>query len=356
MPVDRPWWEKRREMRRERISHERQEVSDEELMRQLASGRHEALGPLYHRYASRIFSLALSSLDRPAAEEIVQDVFLSVWRKAGTFNPDRGAFRPWVFQIAHYRILNELRGRSRRPQIVPDLEGERLDTLPDWEPGPAELVGREEERANLRSAIEVLPPDQRQALSLAFLGDLTHEEVAARLDLPLGTTKTRIRSGLQKLRASMTPVGAGVVVALIGLSILLGIRYNADVAARRLDERALALVTSSETVAIHLAPAPGVPAATHAVYRGQAGATIAVLTLDKFPPAPPGMLYQAWIRRGTAWVSLGTARPDARGGARLIAEKPELAIRPEVIEVTLEPEGGSRVPTGAVVVSAQPPR
>src|SRR3954447_13246714 len=89
-----------------------QERTDEELMQQLAAGAQEALGPLYSRYARLIFHLAVRSLNRPAAEEIVQDVFLAVWCGAATFDPARGAFRPWVLQITHFRILNELRRRS----------------------------------------------------------------------------------------------------------------------------------------------------------------------------------------------------------------------------------------------------
>lgn len=352
MLTDRPWWA-RRKMRGVPVTAERQGPSDEELMRQLASGRQEALGPLYSRYASRIFSLAAHTVDRSTAEEIVQDVFLSIWRKAGTFNAERGPFRPWVFQIAHYRILNELRRRSRQPQITPDLEGTRAAALPDPGPEPDELLWREEERATLRSALEELPHDQRQALGLAFLDDLTHEQVAARLNLPLGTTKTRIRAGLLKLRARLTPVRVVIALALIGAGGLMGIQYYAELAARQLDERALALVTSSETVAIRLTAAPGVPEATHAVYRGRAGATIAVLTLDRFKPAPSGFTYQAWVRHGKTWTSLGTAHPDARGDARLIAEGSELAVLPDGAEITIEPEGGSRVPAGAVVVSAQ---
>src|SRR5438105_3860067 len=83
-----------------------QDSSDEELMLQLARGRQDALGPLYTRYVGLIFNLASQALDRAGAEEIVQEVFLAVWRRADSFDPERGAFRPWVLQIAHHRILN----------------------------------------------------------------------------------------------------------------------------------------------------------------------------------------------------------------------------------------------------------
>ena len=101
-------------------------LSDEELMGQLAVGRQDALGPLHGRYASLVFNLAAQTLDRATAEEIVQDVFVAVWRKAGTFDPARGTFRAWVLRIAHLRVLNELRRRGRRPRVEPDPEGLRL--------------------------------------------------------------------------------------------------------------------------------------------------------------------------------------------------------------------------------------
>lgn len=141
---------------------------DEELVLRLAAGRQEALGPLYDRYAPFIFSLAVQSLDRGAAEEIVQDVFLAVWRRADTFDPARGAFRPWILQVAHRRIANELRRRSRRPRLEPDPGGVRLAAVPDATPEPAEAVWHEHRRLAVRSAVEALPRPQREALGLAF--------------------------------------------------------------------------------------------------------------------------------------------------------------------------------------------
>jgi len=327
------------------------DVSDEDLMQQLAAGRQEALGPLYSRYASRIFSLAAQSLDRATAEEITQEVFLAVWRKAGTFAPDRGTFQGWLFQIAHYRILNELRRRSRRPQLEEDPDGLRLEQSPDPMPGPDEVVASEAQRLEVREALEALPHAQRQAVELAFLEGLTHEQVSTTLRVPLGTTKTRIRSGLQKLRAGLAPAVAALVLVAAGLVAAVGIHNEG--AARARDARALALLTSSETVAIRLRAAPGVSPETHAVYRGQTGATIAVLTLERFQPAPAGETYQAWIRHGETWTSLGTVRPDAGGAARLIVEGSQVTPLPDAVEITREPARGSPSPHGPVVVSGQ---
>ncbi|HKX17475.1 MAG TPA: sigma-70 family RNA polymerase sigma factor [bacterium] len=343
-----PNWPSRRDARGVPSAHD---PDDEQLMAQLAAGRQEALGPLYSRYAARLFSLAAQSLDRATAEEMVQEVFLQVWRKAATFRPERGTFRAWVFQIAHYRVLNELRRRSRQPQLEEDPEGLRLSAAPDPMPGPEELVTTEARRAEVREALEALPDPQRQALEMAFVDGLTHEQVARSLQLPLGTTKTRIRAGLRRLRAGLTPAIAALVIAA-GIGGVLGIRN--EEASRALDGRALALLTSSETVAIRLVAAPGTPPETHAVYRGHTGAAIAVLTLEKFRPAPAGEVYQAWVRHGETWTSVGTVHPDGQGAARLIVEGAAVERLPDAIEITLEPARGSPNPHGPVVVSGQP--
>lgn len=325
------------------------DVSDEELMQQLTAGRQDALGPLYSRYARLIFHLAAKTLDRPAAEEIVQDVFVAVWRRADTFDPGEGAFRPWVLQIAHYRILNELRRRSRQPQIEPDSKGLHVADLPDESPEPAEMVWQDYRRSAVQAAFAELTPPQRHALGLAFFEDLTHEQVASVLNLPLGTAKTRIRAGLQTLRSKLAPQLAAV--ALVSLLAFLGISYHAEQVAWQRDEHALELVTNSDTVNLRLAPAPGISLETHARYRGRAGAEIAVLTLSHFPPASIGHTYQAWVRHQGVWSSLGTVQPDANGNTRLIAEGFPLAVLPDAIQVTQEPTGGSAAPTGPVVVA-----
>jgi len=278
-----------------------QESSDEELMLQLAAGQEEALGPLYSRYAARIFHLAARNLDRPTAEEIVQEVFLTVWRQASRFDPEQGAFRPWVFQIAHFRIANELRRRSRRPQIEPDPEGFHLGNLADETPQPDEAIWRAQRRTAVRAAVDDLPPPQRQAVRLAFFEGLTHEQVAALLNLPLGTAKTRIRAGLQKLRTSLTP--QVVVLLLAALLALLGLRYRSLIGARQRDDRALALATPRGDIVARVLhghghigdgdQAPGTPAydpTLHQSYHYDPRAARALLRRDGYRPLKDGLL------------------------------------------------------------------
>src|SRR6202165_23986 len=163
---------------------------DEDLRRALARGQQEALGPLYSRYAALVFHLCVQSLDRPAAEELVQEVFLTMWRGAGSFDPSQGAFRPWLLRLAHWKILNELRRRRRRPVVANDPgsrnEEEPLQQGPDDEPGPEERAWQAEHERILQSALESLPPKQRQAVSMAFFDDMTHEQGASALEGPLG--------------------------------------------------------------------------------------------------------------------------------------------------------------------------
>lgn len=320
------------------------ETSDEALMRGVASGEDGALGALYARHAPLVFGIAAKSLDRPAAEEIVQEVFLALWQHAADFDPERGPLRPWLLQIAHRRILNELRRRRSRPPAWSD-EG-RLAELPDPDPGPHAAAWREYRRTAIRAALEQLPPPQRQALGLAFFEELTHEQVAQVLALRLGTAKTRIRAGLQRLRRELAPGLLVLALVLSGALATLVHRQREEAARFALDERALDLVTSSEVTPLRLEGTPAAPAGAHATYRARPGGELAVLTLSHFPAAPAGRTYQAWIRHRGAWIPLGTARPDASGHARLIVQSAELAVAPDALQITLEPEGGSSAPTG----------
>ena len=114
--------------------------TDEECMEELARRKPGALQTLFDRYAPLVFHIASQSLDPGSAEDIVQDVFVSVWRKADTFDPAKGALKSWLLQVAHFRILNELRSRSRRPRLDPEMDPRLLEDVPDPNAGPAEAV------------------------------------------------------------------------------------------------------------------------------------------------------------------------------------------------------------------------
>ena len=320
--------------------------SDAQLMRALSDGQQEALGPLYSRYAPLVFHIGQQSLDRAAAEELVQEVFLAVWRGAGSFDPAQGDFKPWLLRLTHWKILNELRRRRRHP-VGRDAED---DDVVDAEPGPEERAGQSENELLVQSALASLPDKQRQAVVLAFLNGMTHEQVASALDVPLGTAKTRIRSGLQILRLQLAPVAA----SLLGVAVVVfGWRYVELQRAYQRDERALPLVTQSDLVPLRLTPtaSASVPAGAHANYRGRAGTPLAVLTVEELPPAPSGSTYQAWARHGDQWTSLGTFVPEADGSGRLIAESSALSAVPDAVEITVEPGRGSPTPTTPPVLS-----
>ena len=322
--------------------------SDEDLVRDIVDRKSEALTALYARYAPLVFHIACQSVNMASAEEIVQDVFLAIWQKAATYDRARGALRTWMLQIAHYRILNELRSRRRRPQAVPDEEGTILDAIPDPVRGPVEESWREYQRRAVQSAVRRLPAGQRQALSLAFFEDLTHEQVAETLRLPLGTVKTRIRSAMQKLRFALVALGVTALAAALALGPERWLQRTAYLSG--LNQRALAFVTESDVTTLHLSAAPGVTAASHGAYRGRSGGSLAVVALHRLPALAPGSVYQGWALIGGAWVSLGAATVDSAGNAMLVKEGDAFRTMPTAVQVTRELAAGSPQPTGPVLI------
>ena len=185
------------------VDRQREEAraEDERLVARVVEGDRGAFEILYDRYASTVFGLALKMLgDREVAEDAVQEIFWRVWRRLGSFDRSR-AFAPWLFGIAHNYCIDELRRRKVRPQSVyEDDENPILSEIAD-EADVGESALLAEQGRLVRSALEQLPEEQRQTLLLAYFGGLTQQEIAAKLGNPLGTVKTRMRLGLQKLRA-----------------------------------------------------------------------------------------------------------------------------------------------------------
>lgn len=177
------------------------ELDDEMLLALISSNDESALSSLYERYARLLYSIALRiTNDRSAAEEVLQDVFYSVWLRAQTFRPTAGSVSSWLSSIARNRSIDEVRTRWHRAREV-ELS---LELLPD-------LSGAVERglehfaimRTDLLHALSSLPSLQRQAIELAYYGGLSSSEIAAQLDEPVGTIKGRLRLGLGKLREAL---------------------------------------------------------------------------------------------------------------------------------------------------------
>ena len=178
---------------------------DRAAISRLAAGDPEALEGLYGRYGTMAYSLAYRITgDVSAAEDAVQEAFLGVWRNANRYAVGRGSVRTWLLSIVHHRAVDSLR-RRRATIALPetsDFAPEAL-TLPDaWGDVAARL-----DRQAVQAALGSIPPAQRTVIELAYFGGLTQVEIAERLDLPLGTVKSRQRLGLLALRATLGAAG-----------------------------------------------------------------------------------------------------------------------------------------------------
>jgi RNA polymerase sigma-70 factor (ECF subfamily) len=177
------------------------------LLPRVAQGDEGALQALYEATCTRVFGLALRILrDRASAEEAVVDVFAQVWRQAGRFDPEKGSIASWITTLARTRSIDLARIQRRRTRRETEVLPELCDELCDPTGGPVEAAADDERALRVRAALGRLPREQRQALELAFFAGLSHSEVAGALSAPLGTVKTRIRTGLCNLRAALAGV------------------------------------------------------------------------------------------------------------------------------------------------------
>ncbi len=168
-----------------------------ELLARIVERDERAVEALYARYSGPLYSLAyqVTGADR-FAQDVVQEVFVALWRDARRFDPSRGAVAPWLFSLARHKAIDLVRREANVRKRTADVDLELHESGDDVDREAWLRIRRE---AVLR-AIEGLTPIQREALELAFFGGLTHVEVSERLDIPLGTAKTRIRSALLRLR------------------------------------------------------------------------------------------------------------------------------------------------------------
>ncbi|MGB8645205.1 MAG: sigma-70 family RNA polymerase sigma factor [Anaerolineae bacterium] len=175
------------------------QLTDERLIALTASGNAGALNKLYDRYARLVFSVAHQIFhDRASAEEAVQEVFCKLWRHARDYQPERGKFSSWLIRMTQNECIDELRYRRVRPILEPIDDEAWLGVASDGNPN--ETLENICERARVSSALAKIPREQRTVIELSFYEGLSHPEIASRCGDPLGTVKTRLRLGLQKLR------------------------------------------------------------------------------------------------------------------------------------------------------------
>jgi RNA polymerase sigma-70 factor (ECF subfamily) len=187
------------------LSTEATAAADRAALARLARGEAEALGEIYDRHGRLVYSLAIRILrDQGEAEDIVQDVFAQAWRQASRYDPARATVLGWLLNLARSRSIDRLRARRARPE--PTADDTALRDLPDSLVPADEQLAWAGQASQLRLAIDSLTVLQRTAIELAFYEGLTHAEVAERLELPLGTVKTRIRQGLLTLRDRLAGV------------------------------------------------------------------------------------------------------------------------------------------------------
>ena len=178
------------------------ELSDVDLIERAAGGDARALEILYDRYSRVVYSFALRIIGDPQiAEELLQEVFFRAWQQGGSFRANRGTFVTWLLSITHNMAIDEVRKRRRRPQKSDNDDPETvLAGVPDTGQDIEEEVWLGSLRETIGAALATLPPAQREAVELAYFQGLTQREIAERLGEPLGTIKTRMRLGMQKLR------------------------------------------------------------------------------------------------------------------------------------------------------------
>jgi RNA polymerase sigma-70 factor, ECF subfamily len=180
-----------------------QQIADREMIERIGRGDQSAFSALYDRLSRPLYSLALRMLgDAGDAQDALQDVFLQIWSRAATYNPEQSTVFSWAVLLTRSRVIDRLRVRKRRLRVVDSATGDEDANVADASTmeSAADTADKNDEAARVRSVLNNLPSEQREAIELAFFGHLTHHEIAARLGEPLGTIKARIRRGLLKLR------------------------------------------------------------------------------------------------------------------------------------------------------------
>jgi RNA polymerase sigma factor (sigma-70 family) len=178
------------------------------LVAKIAQQDQAALSALYDRYARVLYSVAYKSLNSvEESEEVVLDVFAQVWRIADRYDATKARVDTWLFMITRSRVIDRLRRKQRVPQSTSISEPETEIQIPDPGVDPVEAAVISERRTQVMAALQAIPPEQRQVIELAYYQGLSQSEIATQTGLSLGTVKTRIRLGLNKLKGTLATVG-----------------------------------------------------------------------------------------------------------------------------------------------------
>ncbi len=187
---------------------EQEQLDDHTLVDRIVQGDKEALSVLYDRYVRLVYSLSIRIVEKPGvAEEVTQDVFMTLWSRGSSYKSERGPFSAWLLSITHNRSIDELR-KSRRQAKLPTVEIDEAfivsaggnDQVPD-------IVLAQVDREHLLGVMEKIPAAQKQVIFMAYFQGLTQSEISQSMGAPLGTIKTRMRLGLQKMRELLTSEG-----------------------------------------------------------------------------------------------------------------------------------------------------
>ena len=184
------------------------EPTDEVLILAIAGGATWAMEPLYQRYSRILYSLAYRMVsDHQIAEDLLQEAFLSVWKRATSYSPQAGAVRSWLISIVHHKTIDYLRSVRRRSALKEaaweEVELDESTAFPDvWDE-----AWRSVQSSQVRAALMDIPTEQRMVIELAYFQGWTHTEIAAGCQMPLGTVKARMRLGLQHLKKELAKIG-----------------------------------------------------------------------------------------------------------------------------------------------------
>jgi RNA polymerase sigma-70 factor (ECF subfamily) len=175
-------------------------IDEAQLVQRIAQRDRQAFSQLYNRYASALYGTAMQIVNDPdEASDILRAAFLQIWNQPGAYDPWLGRPFHWALTLTRNLAIDRLRSLKRRYHFLEEETGGRDRSASEWAAGPSEFIDQKKV-ASIRAAVQTLPLEQRQAIEMAFLGGMTHNEIAETLNQPLGIIKARIRRGMLELR------------------------------------------------------------------------------------------------------------------------------------------------------------